>query len=394
MIIVFCIDKNYIDLARVSLASYRKQNPQATLVCVTEDPIEDIGFDEYMQIKPKRDFRTRGPGDRITRTAYLKLYLPLLPYDKIIYVDADTICKKPLDKLWNMQCKYINLCETYSIGKKMAKAIGAKKYGLSGMMVMNLKKLREINFIPECLFVEKECPVPETGWQHDETVINVTMRDRLRFISKKWNYCTNRKYDDPIPEKDAHILHYVGCEKIKMLKGVRYSSMWPLAKHIYGKRIAIVGNAQSIFEKENGHEIDNQDFVIRFNKGFIEKPISQGSRTDLLLLALTLEPEQIKQFKAKFVANRSRFYHNKTDLMIPDRERGRIAEFLGAQPSSGFIAIEMCLYFGAKEINLYGFDFEKTKTFYNPDDYKTQHKYKNEEKIVRQYEKEGFLKIN
>lgn len=396
MIITYVLDKAYIDLARISIASYKAQNPEAQIVVVSEQPItENIGQDENFVCPLPRTFRNRGQGDRISNAAYLKCFLPLiLPYDKTIYVDADTICQRPIKKLWEMNCKYINLCETYDIGRIQAKAIGVKRYGLTGMMVMNLKNLRKINFTAQCMFVEKECPTPTTGWQHDETCINIAMRNKLHFIDKKWNYCHNRKYENPIKESNAHILHFVGSDKIEMTKGIRYKTMRSIGKYIYKKRIAIVGNAESLFDSTYGHEIDNHDFIIRFNRGFITKPISQGSRTDLVILALTLTPEEINSYNARFVANRSRFYQNETKYQIPDIDRGRLTSFLGAQPSSGFIAIDMCLYFEAAQIDLYGFDFEETKTFYNPDDYVTQHKYDKEKEAVIGYEKQGLLKIN
>lgn len=395
MIITLCIDKNYIDYARISIATYRHHNPEARIVVCSEEPMpKDIGYDENVIIKLPRKFRTRGKDDRISNTAYMKLFLTKLPYEKILYVDADTICMKKLDKLWNMGCRYINLCESHSYGKKQAADLGIEKYGLTGMMLMNLNALRRINFTDKCLEVETRYPTPKTGWQHDETCINVAMKDRLNFIHKKWDYCHNRKYDNPISEDKAYILHYVGIDKLKMIKGERYSSMWPVAKHIYGKKIAIVGNAKSLFEERFGHEIDENDFIIRFNKGFVTRPKFQGTRTDLLILALTLTKEEIESYNAKFVANRSRYYQNETKLMIPDRERGRIAEYIGSQPSTGFIAIDMCMYFGAGEINLYGFDFEETPTFYNPKNYKTQHDYQTEKEIVQAYEKEAILKIH
>ena len=68
--------------------------------------------------------------------------------------------------------------------------------------------------------------------------------------------------------------------------------------------------------------------------------------------------------------------------------------YLGAQPSTGFIAIDMCIYFDAKQIDLYGFDFEETPTFYNPEGYVTQHKYANEKDIVERYERMGILRIH
>jgi hypothetical protein len=53
-----------------------------------------------------------------------------------------------------------------------------------------------------------------------------------------------------------------------------------LNTHIAGKSIAVVGNAQSLFDAEFGTEIDAHDIVIRLNKGFVKSPLAQGHRTD------------------------------------------------------------------------------------------------------------------
>ena len=283
MIIVFCIDDNYVKYAKASIASYRKHNPQAKIIIVSEKEGIEVDCDGYEVIKLPKTFRNRGYGDRITNTAYLKLFLPQLPYDKIIYVDADTICQYPLDELWNMPCEYINLCESHVYGIKQASAIGAKKYGLTGMMVMNLKNLRHINFTGKCLEVEATYPTPETGWQHDETCINVAMARKLNFIDHKFNYCHNRSYLQPILEKDAVILHYVGKDKEDMLCQTKYKTLRMVGKKIKGANVAIVGNAKSIFDKAWGKEIDSHDFIIRFNRGFFAKPSSQGVKTSMLM---------------------------------------------------------------------------------------------------------------
>ena len=71
-----------------------------------------------------------------------------------------------------------------------------------------------------------------------------------------------------------------------------------------------------------------------------------------------------------------------------------MASSIGSQPSTGFMAVNICLYFRAKEINLYGFGGEKEKTFYNTPDYQTQHNYKSELEILRGYEAVGLLKFH
>lgn len=389
MIIVYVADENYVNYLEQSIKSFRKFNPAAEFVVMTERPLQ-VNITQFKYSLPK-EYRSRDFEDRISNTAYMKLFLTELPYDKIIYVDCDTICQGSLKELWDMPCEYINICESHSYSKKQAKAIGTEKYGNTGVLVMNLKNLRKINFTEKCLEVEKSGFTPSTGWQHDETCINVAMKDYLHFIDNKWNYCHNRGYDKPIPEYQAKILHFIGKDKKDMLEMPFYDEI-PL-DYIKGNNVAIVGNAQSLFDKHFGKEIDSHDIVIRFNKGFPNNKESQGEKTTIVMLACELSKPDREFYKAKYIITRSKFYENNADFTISNKDRHRLAEKLGSQPSTGFIAIDMCLTAGAKSIDLYGFDFEKTPTFYNPEDYKTQHDYRSEESIVREYEKSGLLTV-
>lgn len=394
MKIVYCLDQNFVRYAEVSIKSYKEHNPTAEIIVVSESKIPHIGQDRNFLIKLPKLYRNRGEGDRISNAAYLKLFLTGLPFDKILYVDGDTICQKPLKELWDMPCEYINICESHSFGKKQAAALGTDKYGLTGMMLMNLTNLRKIGFTEKCVEVAESDFTPATGWQHDETCINVAMSGKLTFIDKVFNYCHKRFYNDPINEKDAYILHYVGKDKSDMILPAKYKEIHKIGKEIKGKRVAIVGNAKSLFDKRYGAEIDNHDFIIRFNKGFITVPQAQGTKTDMLILALNLRFDERQSFNARYIVNRSKHYDNQTIWTIDQQERMDICARIGKQPSSGFMAIDICLAFGASEIDLYGFDFEETPTFYNPPYYQTQHDYSAEKEIVIGYEKEGKLKIN
>lgn len=395
MIVVYCLDENYKEITAISIRSVRKFNPQAKIIAVSE---YDIGFYvdgvECVHIPLPDKMRNRGDGDRITKAAYLKCYLTQLPYEKIIYLDGDTICQGPLNELWEMPCEYINICESHSFGKKQAEAIGVKKYGLTGMMVMNLENLRKIGFTGLCLEVEKNYKTPATGWQHDETCINVAMKDKLNFVDKKWNYCHMREYDNPIPEAQAKILHYIGRTKDEMKRLPNYNTLDPIMDGIKGKRVAIVGNAKSLFDLEQGKQIDTFDFVIRFNRGFITRPECQGTKTNLLILACELTNNEIHGYNATWVANRSDRYNNPVYFTIPNKDRKILREKLECQPSTGFMAIDLCLSSGAKSIDLFGFDFEQTPTFYNPAGYQTAHDYSLEKRIVSEYERCGLLTIN
>lgn len=396
MIVVYCLDENYTEYTAYSIRSVRKFNPTAKIVVVSEQPLSvGLDADEFVTIQLPRKFRSRKENDRITNAAYLKCFLPELPYKKIIYLDGDTICQGPLAELWEMPCEYINLCESHKYGEQQAKAIGHEKYGLTGMMVMNLDALRADNFTKKCLHVEETYPTPpQTGWQHDETCINVAGGGRLNFIDRKWNYCRNRDYENPIHEPTAKILHYVGKQKDDMQRIPHYRALEPILDDIRGKRVAIVGNAKSIFDYEQGAQIDGFDFVIRFNRGFITRPECQGTKTDFLILACLLTKDEIQSYNAKWVSNRSTSYVNPVYFTISNQDRRMLRDKLDSQPSTGFMAIDICLEAGAKSIDLFGFDFEQTPTFYNPEGYQTKHDYPMEKQIVLEYERCGLLTIN
>lgn len=388
MIVVYVSDENYLFLTERSAKSLLKIHPDARIIIVSPYKLETY-FENFI-IPFEKEYR-RKENDRITSAAYLKLYLTKLPFDKILYLDGDVIVQKPLDELWNMECKYINITESHNFGKEQAKALGVEKYGMTSVMLMNLKALRRINFTKKCLEVEASGLTPSTGWQHDETCINVAMKGKLTFIDKKFNYCHERIYDEPINEIDAVILHVCGKDKSLALYEP-YSEIKEVKNFIKSKSVAIVGNAKSIFETKHGKEIDAHDVVIRFNKGFVTEPQAQGTRTDVLFLACELNLDEKSSYKAMFSVNRSNNTHC-GNLTIKNEMRRRLKSWLGSQPSTGFMAIDICRESGAKKIDLYGFDFEKTPTFYNPEGYLTQHNYNIEKKIVHNLQENGILEI-
>lgn len=398
MIVAYCLDSAYVPFAEISIQTVKKHNPTAKIVVVSEHPIQVNGADEYFVFDLGGQHRNRGDGDRISNAAYLKLMLTKLPYDKVLFLDSDTICQHPLDNLWNTDVEYIGLCESHKYGEKQSKDLRIAKYGLSGVMLLNLSNLRKIDFTRRAFEKEKDIPVPKTGWHHEETIINACFWDLLEFLPIRYNYCYHREYKNPIDYNDAVILHICGKDKSYMFeyarKNEKYSELLPIKSEIKGKRVAVIGNASSIFGSKYGPEIDNHDFVIRFNRGFITKPESQGTKTSLLILACALTEEEKNSFNAKYIANRSRTYiNNFANFTINSHERAVMKQGIGAQPSSGFMAVNICLYFGAKSIDLYGFDWGNTKTFYNPEDYQTQHNYSKEREIMSGYEANGLIKI-
>lgn len=384
MIIAYVCDWYYEPYLRKSIESVRKYNKDVEIVVITNNELHIYGIKTF-RIEPDTDKFKYRKKDRMHEGVYYKFYLPKLPYDKVLYIDCDVLCQRPLNDLWNEKCDFICATESHIYGKTQATQLGLKKYALTGMMLMNLKALRKADFTQKCLDrLEKENPA-----FHDETIINLEFNNKIRFIDKKYNYCRDRIYENPIPEQEAYLLHYVGNQKKDMLVN-EFSGLNALKPLLEGKRIAVVGNSATILEKAQGKEIDAHDIVIRFNKGFPNEKV--GYKTDILFLACTLTAEELKQYNAKYTVRRSKLCQNTCDFNVLKVDRLRLKQG-GAQPSTGFLAVDFALGCNCKSIDLYGFDFFKNPTYYNPEGYKTKHNGNREQERMLELEKAGLVCI-
>ena len=379
------------------MASVMRYNKDVKFVVMTDKQMNIPGAELYY-IKPDRSLFKFREVDRMRDGVYYKFYLPQLPYDKILYIDCDVLCQRPLKDLWDEPCDFICATESHQYGRVQAAELGLQKYALTGMMLMNLKALREVNFTQKCLDKLSEV---SPKW-HDETIINVLFSDKIKFVDKKYNYCKNRQYDNPIPESDAYLLHYVGRQKKYMLKVEDFPGLETLKSELKDKSIAIVGNSSSILKKNFGEEIDSHDVVIRFNKGFPGGPV--GNKTDIVFLACTLNGLELSRFSDAFRVRRSRLCQNACDFNVTVADRQRLVQtptkdykekgLIVSQPSTGFIAINFVLSTQYNSIDLYGFDFFKEPTYYNPVGYKPLHNGDKEGEKILEYEMCGLLKIH
>ena len=401
MIVAYVCDERYKPLLEKSMNSVKRYNKEVEFVVLSTkfyqiDGAKVVTFNPHLH---RRLFKFK-PGDRMQEGVYYKLWLPVLPYDKVLYLDCDTICQRPLNELWEMDCPFICATESHVFGKEQATELGVPRYVISGMMLMNLQALREANFTKKCL--DYLATAEEVKW-HDETIINKLFNDRIKFIDVKWNYCRNRVYENPIPESDAYILHYVSLRNKRIMQQYDdFKNLEPLSNYMYGRSVAIVGNCSGILTKNQGKEIDSHDVVIRFNKGFPCDAV--GHKTTALFLACTLTPEELRRFRADVTVRRSNLCHNRCDLALSTTDRTRFAQVPCeyrrrtlpghlSQASTGFLAIQFALSTQCKSIDLYGFDFFRSDTYYNPAGYQTLHNGDKEAEKVLEYAKYGLLEI-
>lgn len=208
MDIVLIYDDNYKEYAEITKASILEHNPDANIHTINKVP--DKVIKEFIEYENKL---------HPTSICYGKLFIhELLPkLDKVLYLDVDLIVLDSLKELYNTSFdgNYIVGCESHNYGKIQAKELGIDKYFNSGVMLLDLKAMRENN-VSEYIRKHFKSLVGKTLWVYDETIINGLLSDKIKFISQEWNYCINRAYDNKI--KEPKILHFIGGDKKGMLK--------------------------------------------------------------------------------------------------------------------------------------------------------------------------------
>ena len=155
--------------------------------------------------------------------------------------------------------------------------------------------------------------------------------------------------------------------------------MKKIRHYLKGKRIALVGNAQSLFDASYGEIIEQHDVVCRINKGFtnITKSSEQyiGNRTDILFINLYKTMRSlISVYRMSSVLRDTRFVFQMNDTDdVPDKELKirnemlvNLKSELGSNPSTGM----RCLYFLCSETmmhscSVFGFDWKKTPSIYS-----------------------------
>lgn len=137
--------------------------------------------------------------------------------------------------------------------------------------------------------------------------------------------------------------------------------------------IAVVGNAQSLFDRRYGREIDHHDVVARINRAAIlyaEKYAfsTHGSKTDAWFVWRHNE-YQITQIKVPFTMQMA--YWEPIDdcnvQLYPEVLHTALQARLGAVPSTGLMVLDYLLSTNQfDKISAYGFDWKATPTFTDP----------------------------
>ena len=182
---------------------------------IIDDPKSFIIFfddvrESYEKIKDSLPIR-----DYYSINTYFRFFIPnnFPQYDKAIYIDSDTIILKSIHKLFNHNIKkyYLAAVPDRVVGQtplfmdytKKALGIEPDHYFNAGVLLMNTKKLREIDILHQFTSLAQERTFKVA---QDQDYFNVLCKGHVKYIGNRFN-CQTFK-DIPVADNNIVIIHY------------------------------------------------------------------------------------------------------------------------------------------------------------------------------------------
>lgn len=153
--------------------------------------------------------------DYFTLTIYFRLFIATLfpQYDKGIYIDSDVVILDDIAKLYDVDVKdnLIGGCRDMSIADiepflnytEEAVGVNREEYINSGVLLMNLKELREHSFDKHFLSLLNTYHFDSVA--PDQDYINAICNGRIHYLDYKWDFMPNN--ERPIMENPS-LVHY------------------------------------------------------------------------------------------------------------------------------------------------------------------------------------------
>lgn len=154
-----------------------------------------------------------------TIETYYRFFLPQIftNLDKVLYLDADTMIMKDISPLFNIDINGYYLGVTHDceivrasnfIGTKYSNYfiktlnVDPSNYFQAGVMLVNLRKMREDNITDKLLATLKKVRIPKFV---DQDILNIVCQNKVTFIPQNWDYTWHLPFID-----DDYLEHISG----------------------------------------------------------------------------------------------------------------------------------------------------------------------------------------
>jgi len=226
MQIAICCTKNWYIYQVINLyALFKHNNVKKVYMFIEDDDIPYITDKrvKFINVNKLKEYVTSNSPNyntQYSKLSYLRCYFSkILECDKILYIDADAIVVDNIEDLWHQEFNdnvLIGVREPGEWSKHLGIAKMDNKYINSGVLLMNLKKIREEHLDDKMinLLNHKYYAFP------DQDVINIVCKDRIGYVSNKYNSTETTGFRD-----DAKIIHYIR-ERKGWIKTSPRSEIW------------------------------------------------------------------------------------------------------------------------------------------------------------------------
>ena len=219
----------------------------------------------------------------VSKTALYKLLLPtLINEEKLLFIDGDTIITGDIGELFdnNLDDCLVGAIRDYN-GYRLKKnktGYSPQTYFNSGVMLMNLKKIRDDDYQSQLIAFR----LNKQNEYMDQDAFNYVFRNKVKILSTKYNFLTPTLYSyDREDMEDVYginfnipidffmenvlVFHYAGPWKPWKYYNVHGSLIWNhYAKQILPRRLL---HRRSFFNNIPYPELElNYDFEMRFIK--------------------------------------------------------------------------------------------------------------------------------
>ena len=298
--LVFITDEGFALLTGVAIYSLKKNsnknfNYNINIICsnVTEESLNNFkalsskNFNiNIVDVDGSKYENLKKDNLHVSTTALFKFDLPNIfdNLDKILYIDGDVLIQSDLVNLFetDIDKNYAGVVVDYggltypSEFKKRLK-IKHKYYFNSGMMLLNLKKLREDN-IPAKLV---DYRIHGRNFYMDQDALNVVFKENVKYLSLNDNFVITcwRNVDESVLTdfyglkkqksmidylNNANVVHYASADKPSKYEDVPHSSLWfkyfkysPFNKTILNRKYLKKINPDHVYFKRK--ELENED---------------------------------------------------------------------------------------------------------------------------------------
>lgn len=214
------------------------QNKEKLLALQTENgKIYFVEMEDRLGLIKDRMFN-RLRADYFTLTIYFRLFIPVMfpQYDKGIYLDSDIVVTGDISELYQTELgenllgaavdpAIVNIPQL-ARHAELCVGVDRNQYFNSGVLLMNLKKLREMRFDERFLELLNKYHFDTIA--PDQDYLNAMCSGRITYLSPVWDAMPS---EAAMPLEAPNLIHYNLFAKPWYYDGVQYGEyFWPYAE--------------------------------------------------------------------------------------------------------------------------------------------------------------------